>query len=295
MFEYIKAAPEPQESIEIDLLANVVLTPESLKDKFSRIDSMNDKDIFILVQDYYETILNIIFDSNETSLKRFFIDLFTNAKFVLALTQAMYTITPSDISKKRLNKMCYDYLVISKHDESESYISGLLMSLAKTINRDKIPLLCTVPLSEDLASMIALSRYSSEKEVINVKRLNRVLMNQPSDSLTEQKIVDIYLTLFDHVLPLFTGVMLDVQSPSNMSQDAMEIYGLITLAALDILNELPMTDIKKGLILFDEDRYIQYSDKPIRINLESITSSDYPRILSAIDSLKAEGVIIRTR
>lgn len=294
MLDYIKPAPV-HDSIELDFTTqNVVLTPDSLQAKFSLIDTMSDREIYELVKEYYETILTTIFESNDKLIRRSFIDLFTNAKFILALTQAMYTVTPSDITKKRLNKMCYDYLVISEHD-SNDYIGGLLMSLAKTINRDKIPLLCAIPLPEDLSSMIALSRYSSEKEVVNVKRLNRVLMNQPVDSISEQQIVNIYLTLFDHVLPLFTGVMLDVESPSNMNQNAMEVYGVITLSILDIMNELPTADIKKGLTLFDEDRRIQYSDKPIRINLESITESDYPRILTAIDQLKSEGIIISLR
>ena len=294
MLDYIKPAPV-HDSIELDFTTqNVVLTPDSLQAKFSLIDTMSDREIYELVKEYYETILTTIFESNDKIITRTFIDLFTNAKFILALTQAMYTVTPNDITKKRLNKMCYDYLVISEHD-SNDYIGGLLMSLAKTINRDKIPLLCAIPLPEDLSSMIALSRYSSEKEVVNVKRLNRVLMNQPVDSISEQQIVNIYLTLFDHVLPLFTGVMLDVESPSNMNQNAMEVYGVITLSILDIMNELPTADIKKGLTLFDEDRRIQYSDKPIRINLESITESDYPRILTAIDQLKSEGIIISLR
>lgn len=294
MLDYIKPAPV-HDSIELDFTTqNVVLTPDSLQAKFSLIDTMSDREIYELVKEYYETILTTIFESNDKLIRRSFIDLFTNAKFILALTQAMYTVTPNDITKKRLNKMCYDYLVISEHD-SNDYIGGLLMSLAKTINRDKIPLLCAIPLPEDLSSMIALSRYSSEKEVVNVKRLNRVLMNQPVDSISEQQIVNIYLTLFDHVLPLFTGIMLDVESPSNMNQNAMEVYGVITLSILDIMNELPTADIKKGLTLFDEDRRIQYSDKPIRINLESITESDYPRILTAIDQLKSEGIIISLR
>lgn len=294
MLDYIKPAPV-HDSIELDFTTqNVVLTPDSLQAKFSLIDTMSDREIYELVKEYYETILTTIFESNDKLIRRSFIDLFTNAKFILALTQAMYTVTPNDITKKRLNKMCYDYLVISEHD-SNDYIGGLLMSLAKTINRDKIPLLCAIPLPEDLSSMIALSRYSSEKEVVNVKRLNRILMNQPVDSISEQQIVNIYLTLFDHVLPLFTGIMLDVESPSNMNQNAMEVYGVITLSILDIMNELPTADIKKGLTLFDEDRRIQYSDKPIRINLESITESDYPRILTAIDQLKSEGIIISLR
>lgn len=289
----IKAAPVTEATISLDFTnQNIVLTTDTLKDKLS--SNLTDKELYDVVKEYYYKILNIIFESTDKDTKRFYVDLFTNAKFIQALTQAMYTVTPDDTSKKRLNKMCYDYLFISK-DDSNEYVKGLLLSLAKTINRDKIPLLCAIPLPEDLSSMIALARYSSEKEIVNVKRLNRVLMDQPADLITEQMVVDIYQTLFDHVLPLFTGVMLDVESPSNISTNALEIYGIITLAALDIMNELPIVDIKKGLSLFDEDRTIQYSDRPIRINLESISQYDYPRILTAIDQLRNDEITISLR
>ena len=132
----------------------------------------------------------------------------------------MYTITPDHVSRRRLNKMCYDYLVLDKNNIKDEYVSGLLMTLSKTVNRDKIPTLCAIPLPEDIASLFALSRYSSEKEIINVRRLNKALMKQSVSVITEQRIIDIYLALFDHVLPLFTGVMLDVISPQSLNENS---------------------------------------------------------------------------
>ena len=110
-----------------------------------------------------------------------------------------------------------------------------------------------------------------------------------------QKIVDIFTSLFDHVLPLFTGVMLDVVSPQNLSGDAEEIYGMITLAVLDIMNALPTSDIKTGLVTFDKERSIMYPDSTLRINLEACSETDYPNFLHAIDELRYEGIYITTR
>ena len=234
---YIKPA-EDTGSVTIDFSANVLLTNDMLADKIKSLDNLSDQDIYILVRDYYDTILTDIFESKDNNKKSDFIDLFMQPKFIIALTQVMYNIPPENITsqtKRRLNKMSFDYLMIDENDR-DKYISGLLMALSKTVNRDKIPRLCTIPLPEDMASLLALARYSSEKEVLNVKRLNKVLMSQPLTSLSEQKIVDIYLALFEHVLPLFTGVLLDVVSPQNMNSNSSEIYGLITLAMLDIMN-----------------------------------------------------------
>lgn len=293
---YIKPA-EDTGSVTIDFSANVLLTNDMLADKIKSLDNLSDQDIYILVRDYYDTILTDIFESKDNNKKSDFIDLFMQPKFIIALTQVMYNIPPENITsqtKRRLNKMSFDYLMIDENDR-DKYISGLLMALSKTVNRDKIPRLCTIPLPEDMASLLALARYSSEKEVLNVKRLNKVLMSQPLTSLSEQKIVDIYLALFEHVLPLFTGVLLDVVSPQNMNSNSSEIYGLITLAMLDIMNELPIADIKTGLVRFEETRQIWYPDSPLRLNLESCSEEDYPRVLCAIDQLKTEGVYIATK
>jgi hypothetical protein len=295
MFESIKpVTTDEQAGVVLDFSTNVKYSTEMLVDKVATIDNMDDREVYNLVLQYYEDILTDIFTKKDTNQASKFIPLFTTPKFIIALTQVMYAVTPNDVNRRRLNKMSYDYLILKDHDK-DSYVVGLLMALSKTINRDKIPKLCTLPLPEDLAAMLALSRYSSEKEHINVKRLNRVLMQQPLESITEQKIVDIFLALFSHVLPLFSGVMLDVVSSFNLSSSAQEIYGLITLAILDIMNELPINDIKRGLVQFDKERQIQYPDSTLRINLESCSEVDYPRLLKAIDSLKSEGIYISTR
>lgn len=283
-----------ESSTTLDFSSSVMMTDSVLIRTLSDIDRLSERNIFDIVKNYYQNILNIVFESQDVNIKTLAINLFTIPKFIIAITQVMYTITPDHVSRRRLNKMCYDYLVLDKNNIKDEYVSGLLMTLSKTVNRDKIPTLCAIPLPEDIASLFALSRYSSEKEIINVRRLNKALMKQSVSVITEQRIIDIYLALFDHVLPLFTGVMLDVISPQSLNENSAEIYGLITLATLDIMEELPLADLRKGLILFDQDRKMRYPDNPLRINLESCSMDDYPRLLKTIDSLRAEGIYIST-
>ena len=281
--------------IGLDYSSMIQMTPETLYTSMQNtFKLMNDKDAFNLVKNNYKIMLSDIFDKKERKETSNFIKYFTDSRFLSIMTQVMYTETPDEKSKRRLNKMCFDYIVLQSKNKDQ-YIVDLISALSRTINRDTIPILCTIPLSESMAATIALSRYSSEKENINIKRLNKVLMNQPLGTLDEEKIVNIYLKLFDHVLPLFTGVMLDVQSPQNMSSDAEEIYGMITLAMLDIMNELPIGDIKKGLKLFNEDRKILYPDSPLRMNLKCCSETDFPRFVRALDELELEGLIIDTR
>lgn len=281
--------------VGFDYTSMLKMTPERLSDKMdSEFESFDNREAYALIKDNYSLILSDIFDKKERKEVSKFIKYFTNSKFITCLTQAMYSETPDKRTKMRLNKMCYDYLMLKS--DKDDYITSLLMSLSKTVNRDIIPRLCAdIRISEDEASSLAMSRYSSENENTNIKRLNRTLMKMKLADISEQKIVDIYILLFDRVLPLFTGVMLDVSSPQNLSGDAEEIYGLITLAILDIMNELPIADIKRGLILFDEDRKMLYPDASIRMNFKSCSEEDYPRFIRALDELESEGIHINTR
>lgn len=291
MFDQFQSVVKPSTNyVNIDLMQTVILTDEEL---CSRLDSdLTDEQLYQLVKNYYSRMLDDIFEKKETRQASYFTKYFTQPKFITTLTQIMYSVNITDTIRMRLNKMCYDYLSIS---DPQDYMTGLMMALSKTVNRDILPRLCAVPIPEDLATLLALSRYSSDKDVINVRRMNKVLVSQPQEFMTEQKIVDIYLTLFDHILPLFTGVMLDVVSPQNLSSNSSEVYGTISLAILDIMDQLPSADIKKGLQLFDDTRRIQYPDSPLRFNIESFSPVDYPRINKALDELKSEGIYISIR
>lgn len=281
--------------IGFDYTSMLKMTPERLADKMeSEFETMEYKDAYILIRDNYSLIISDIFEKKERKEVSKFIKYFTNSVFITCLTQTMYSETPDKRTKMRLNKMCYDYLILQS--DKDEYIATLLKALSKTVNRDIIPRLCAdIRLSEDHAAFLAMARYSSENENTNIKRLNRTIMKMKLSDITEQKIVDIYLLLFDRVLPLFTGVMLDVSSPQNLSGDAEEIYGLITLAILDIMNELPISDIKRGLVLFDEDRKMLYPDASLRMNFRSCSEDDYPRFIRALDELEQEGTYINTR
>ena len=281
---YTQMQANPVQTVKLDLSANMMLNPSILWNKLSTIDAMDDKELFDLLNGYYDMILNEIFLNKE----RRFIELFTVPKFISCMTQVLYNVRVTENQKIRLNKMAYDYLIL-KADKDE-YVRSLLIGLSKAVNRDYIPKLCGLGIPESIAALLAMARFSSTKDIHNVRRLNHILMQQPENTLTEQMIVDIYLVLFDHILPLFEGIMLDVWSPQMMTPPQAEVYGLISLAILDLMNELPTASKKQGILRFIEDKNIMYPDSHIRFNLEACSASDYPRFLAAIDSLKQEGV-----
>lgn len=286
-YKQCKEKSNDNNQITLNLSKNMIMNPKLLWDKLSNIDNIDDKELFEILRQYYSNILDEIFVSKNDN----FINLFTNPRFISSLTQVFYNVNISDSQRYRVNKMAYDYLAIKDH-KTDEYIKGLLICMSKTVNRDKIPKICALQIPESVASLLVLARYSSDKEIINVKRLNHMLMIQPPETINEQLIVDIFIALFDHILPLFEGVMLDVSSPQAMSPGQSEIYGLITLAMLDLMNELPIESICHGLIRFIEDKRILYPDNNVRLNLESCSPTDYPRLLTAIDIIKQDGIYV---
>lgn len=273
-----------EDPVLVNLSSNMYVNPDVLKVELSKIDSLTDKELYDLVQAHYNDILDQIFTSKDGDL----IDLFTNNRFIMAATQVVYTLELSEVQRRRSNKMAYDYFIIPE-EKRDSYTQSLLMGFSKTLNRKQIPLLCGLTLPENIASLLALSRYSSESEIINVKRLNNIMCHQPQDIIDEQMCVNIYLTLFNHMTPLFEGIMLDIQSPDAMNPNMAEVYGNITLAMLDLVNELPLVDIETLLLTFQEHKRMMYPDNSLRINLESCVPSDYPRLFQVIDKMKHEG------
>jgi len=287
--QFIQRPVKPRQDAIVDFSNNIWLSPEMLKAKFVDIDNVTDKELYDLFVKYFTDILDSIFNQKDKTM----IDLFTNTRFITIATQALYSIVLTDTQRKRCNKMAYDYIILKNEHKTEA-VQDLLISFSKVVNKDIIPLLCGLGLTANVASMLALARYSSEKDVINVKRLNRVIMAQSSKIMTEQMVVNIYCKMFTRITPLFEGVMLDIVSCQNLNDNEAEIYGTISLAILDIANDLPMSLIHELLSSFIEDKQMLYPDSRLRFNLESFSPDDYPRISRELDNLKLAGVHIPT-
>ena len=285
MYEQFMRQPQTQQNTQtITVDFSNMIGGSNIKSKLSNIDSLTNADIYNIFGTYLNDILDCIFKDKDQQL----IELFTNARFITVATQAMYNITPTTTQRRRLNKLAYDYLIL-KNDNKSKEISALMINFSKVVNKDITPRLCGYGLSEDVATMIALARYSSEREITNTKRLNRVIMQQPMKIMTEQMIVDIYCALYTSALDLFEGVMYDIASYQTLNENEKEIYGTITLALLDIINELPMSLIKEVLRCFTNNQQMLHPDSRLRFNIESFCPEDYPRLDECIQWMKNNG------
>ena len=127
---------------------------------------------------------------------------------------------------------------------------------------------------------------------MTVKRVNNYIFNSSNLELfTEQRIVNIYESLYaDCMTKLFKGIIIDAYSSEvlrNSSEASQEIYSLIELAVLTMVNTMPYDDIKYILKSYHVD-YINFPSK-VRFSMNTL-SDDYYRINTVIEELKLEGV-----
>lgn len=284
MYDEFMTKKKDEVYINVDFSNNIFVAPENIKDKFANLNQMSDEQIYNIFVQYLDTILDSIFRVRDPQM----IQLFTDQRFITIITRAAHSMQFTDTQKKRCNKLVYDY-VVKSHDRDEM-THDLLVEFSRAVNKDVIPKLCGFGLSSKTAAKIAMARYSSEKEILNTKRLNKIIVKEPYQIMTEQMIVNIYCALYTSALDMFEGVMYDVVSYQSMNNNSIEVYGTITLAVLDILDQLPMNIIKEVLRRFSENYFMLHADSALRFNIESFSPEDYPRINSMLIQLENEGI-----
>lgn len=274
----------------LNLTNSVVLNPDGILPKaLQNIDNMSQQELSIVLQEGYKHILTKKFISMNKVLMA---NAFTNPKFLITLTQVLSNVKQFSIEEKiNCNKMVYEYLALAR--EKDQSIVGLQYNIGLVINRDTIPNLLVLGLDQNTTTKLAIARYSTDKEDLAVKRVNVIIVNGDINVMTEQMIINIYQKLFDHLTPIVNGIMFDKWDDDLFedNENAEEIYGLINLALLDILNEMPSNMIEHLLKQYAQTRDLIHSTEPVRFNIHSI-SSDYQRVINAIDRLESTGIRI---
>lgn len=293
MFENLIASTEKNKEEEklisiSDLTSNSLFNSVLFKEKLKKYNLLNDKELYELLHDNYITIFCDIFVNNDSS----FLDLFTEERFLTMMIRVINCTNniPTD-TKLFCNKLAYDYITNSTDDNEK--INSLFFSLSKSVNRSIIPILLGIGLDDDLSAYIALAFNSSQKDFVNIKRLNLILMKSSPSIMTEQRIVWIYEKLFKSFTSLFEGTMFDVYDQTKISEDMDLIYSTCNLAILDILNSMESNDIRKILISYAGDYEILYNSiTSVRFSMHTL-SNDYYRINNVINALASnEGIYV---
>lgn len=273
-------------------------------ERFSKIDSMSDDNLQLLINETYGSILDAIDlllkqSKGLTTSNPYYVSLvglFTNQRFVSKFANTLKSVlrmSQLPINQRvTLNRIIYNYTTLSSNNK-DKMIETMLINIADIINVDILPTLIGIGLPKELATMIAISSKSSMDDFINVKRVNLCIFNCGSlKIMTLQRIVDIYQNIFNRCMTiLFEAIMFDVYSEDdlrNATEDQREIYSLIVTAVLEMINQMPISAIKTILMCYASD----YAYKACRVRSNLNLSQDYYRINEAIDLLKIEGIYI---
>lgn len=294
MFEDLLKKVEEEEAkksvnmVETDFSEDISLNIDALKETILNMSSLSDDELRQVLKTSYGYIIDDIMYETDAE----YIKAFTDKRFLQELIKILNTVTLEPDRRICCNKLAYDYITSNSED---SYVKQLLFTMSKIVNKDKVPILMGFGIPEEFAVHMALSRYSSRKETINVRRLNFVIATTPKDFIDIQRIVNIYETLFDAVTPIFEGTMFDVFDATEewVTEDILDIYSMITIAVLDILSNMPKAEIRKVLVSYANDyEYIYNRDySKIRFSLRSI-ADDFIRVIEVVEALDDENIYV---
>lgn len=298
----VNNTPEPKkEMVTMDLINNPMINKDLLKQKILHNVEMSDDELKILLSESYEDILMCVFELDDLQYLQFV----TTPRFISNLTK----IISSNIriikhqTKIHINKLVYDYITRHTNEvktEESEYMNTLMVNLAKIVNEPNIRSLVGVGVDLNTADYLALARFSSTNESVNIRRVNFIICtnldkmydiagNDESERIkAEQLIVNIYTKLFDRVTTLFEATMFDVYNleESWVTDSISEMYSLTTLAVLDILDNMPATSIRTVLLSFANSYSSVFGPRgyDARISLRTL-SADYSRINFVVEGL----------
>lgn len=279
--------PSPYGTATINIDNNPNINSAMLSDMISvgNINLYGDNDLYALIANNLRALLLNIFDKKDQR----YIKMIVSERFLIALIRVVSDIKIDIMDKTYINKLCYDYITLDDKDKNP-IISDLIYKLAKVANKEHIPILIGAGIPETVACYITLSRFSSNNEFLNIRRMNFIILTS-TVNFTEQMIVNVYQILFDKVTELFEATMLDVLDTTEQwyTEDIDERYSLITLALLDILNSLPSDAIGRVLNDYVNVYYMSYAGKETRCDLRCL-SGDYERIRNIAEDMVARGI-----
>lgn len=272
---------------------SILVNSDLLLTELDRIDSKSDDELYELIRTGYPVLLDVEF-INKMQNKVYIAKAFSNLRFVSAFCTMMSKVQLTELQSICCNKLIYDYMTSKNKNEM---IVTQLFGLGWNINRNYITPLYGKGLDQNLITHLAIARNSTTDDTLAAKRVNVIIMNSPVNIMTEETIFSIYECFFcKSVRSLFNAIMFDSldyidEEDTEFAQEQEDIYATITLALLDMLNDLPMDMLCQLLKSYAQLKQYCHPNNKARFDIHSI-SGDYYRVLQAIEIVELEGVMV---
>lgn len=287
LFDETKIKPSQKSDAKSPDFGSLVMTENKFEDLMRNV---NDPDKYELIKQYYSFIIDQIFDKGNKNIFDFITGNMVNLD-IFTKVISMYQITATE--RKNCNKLVYDYITNKEKKaniEVYNFEKNYYLALSRVINKQLISKLSVV-VPEDLACILSVCKYSTDDTYKGVRKIISILIKQDINFITEQRLVDIFIRLYDHVTQLFEGVLSDKRDKTKLTDSENEIYSLIDLALLDILQNMPTEEIRKVLVSYDQSLKLGYING-YKFSMQSINPSDYNRVIATIDMLEMEGIYL---
>lgn len=292
--QHNKEHPVEMVSVRVQESPNVNLSV--LRQNIDQIDSMNDVELRGFISRSYKTILNNLFTGKDAQK---YIESFQNVRFLDAFLDSISNIILDRDDIIKCNTVSYHYLTLPKQNQNPEVIVRM-MRLSSIINRFNLPRLLGLGLSDNLASLLLIARYSDLDIEVCIKRVNFIIITQSVELMSEKMIEEILKILYDPMsefLRVFQYTMTDVipeynENDSNtfwVTDDIVETNSTLNLSLLNILDNLPSQIIRNIILNYAEGVNLT-GKKRVRFSLHNL-SDDYYRIKYAVEEItNIEGI-----
>lgn len=275
---------------------NILVDSDLLLTELDRVDSKSDDELCNLIKSAYHILLDVEF-INKSRNKIYIAKAFSNLRFVSAFCTVISKQNLTELQRICCNKLIYDYMTSKNNNEM---ILNQLFALGWDINRTTISTMYGKGLDQRIITHLVVARYSTTDDTLAVKRVNVIIMNS-GPVMSEPVIKNIYECLFCKSLRgLFNGIMFDDsleyidEEDTEFAEQQQDIYDTITLALLDILNDVPMSMLCQLLRSYAQLKQYCHPHDKARFDIHCL-SGEYYRILEAIQIVESEGTIVPHR
>lgn len=246
---------------------------DQILDKIKHIDSLNEQEIKHIIIRQYHMILN--YDTFLANERVSALELFTNKRFLKILLDVINTLDLSNDEIICINKLTYDYYVLSDKDAE---ISNLLLELSYFVN-NKVAIRLSAILGIQGARILAMISRSSFKVEKNVSRVNWFIVKS-NIAISEQDIINIYCTIYDRFMYPIIYTMLETE-PETLSELERKRFRAISAVIVRLLNSMTSTDIYT--VISNYAYTLQFSDtKDTRFSLKQAAKLNHLDRLSSI-------------
>lgn len=275
MVNDIPPDPKPTENVSFDQFRI-----DMFYYQVNNLDKMNERDRHNFIKSNIDFIANQVIDGTCKYTKKLVDPVFLNT-----CLEVLRTMPITFIRRLFINKLAYSYQFYKRATISTQ---KLLIDVTRIVNHPYIINLQSTGLSEEQSATLALSRFSSHDEIVNVNRLNYSMYMIGHNVMNEQQIIYVYEKLFDQMRYLFIGTMVEtkdsmVPPDGRDEEDFYETFSAVSLAILTMVNNMTSSDIERLMKIFLDHWNAMYKPKT-RFSLRAL-SGDYGRLRTIVETL----------